>query len=169
MGRLQNRVWIVQAIAQACACFLNVQLVISLGGASPESLPQLPANPIVVDLAPQLELLPTALTITHAGMNTVLESLSNGVPMVVIPITNDQPGVAARIAWTVTGKVVPLKKVSVENLRRAIEQVLRKDTYKNNALRLQESIKQAGGVRKAADIIEQAIITKKPVLANSNN
>ena len=169
LGRLQNRVWIVQAIAQACACFLNVQLVISLGGtASPESLPQLPANPIVVDYAPQLELLPTALTITHAGMNTVLESLSNGVPMVAIPITNDQPGVAARIAWTVTGKVVLLKKVSVENLRRAIEQVLRKDTYKNNALRLQESIKQAGGVRKAADIIEQAIITKKPVLANSN-
>ena len=140
------------------------------GGATPESLPQLPGNPIVVSYAPQLELLPKAtLTITHAGMNTVLESLSNGVPMVAIPITNDQPAVAARIAWTGTGKVVPLEQVSVENLRRAIEQILRKDSYRKNALKLQESIKQAGGVSKAADIIEQAVATGKPVLAHTIN
>lgn len=61
------------------------------------SLPELPGNPIVVNYAPQLELLKIAdLTITHAGVNTTLESLSNGVPLVAIPITNDQPGVAAR-------------------------------------------------------------------------
>ena len=168
LGTLQNQyLWIFQALAQACASFLNVQLIITLGGgATPESLPPLPGNPIVVRYAPQLKLLPkAALTITHAGMNTVLESLSNGVPMVAIPITNDQPAVAARIAWTRTGEVVPLNKVSVENLRRAIEQVLRKPDYKKNAISLQESIKQAGGVSKAADIIEQAIVTKKPVLA----
>ena len=172
LGTLQDRdLWIFQAIAQACAVFLNVQLVIALGGgATPESLPQLPGNPIVVSYAPQLELLPkAALTITHAGMNTVLESLSNGVPMVAIPITNDQPAVAARIAWTQTGKVVPLEEVSVENIRRAIEQVLRKDSYKNNALKLQESIKQAGGASRAADIIEQAVATGKPVLARATN
>ena len=172
LGTLQNQyLWIFQAIAQACAVFLNVQLVITLGeGATPESLPPLPGNPIVVSYAPQLELLPkAALTITHAGMNTVLESLSNGVPMVAIPIANDQPAVAARIAWTGTGKIVPLKKVSVENLRRAIEQILRKDSYKNNALKLQQSIKQVGGVSKAANIIEQAIATNKPVLAHTIN
>ena len=172
LGTIQDRyLSIVIAIAQACAAFLNVQLVITLGGgATPESLPQLPGNPIVVGYAPQLELLSKAtLTITHAGMSTVLESLSNGVPMVAIPITNDQPGVAARIAWTGTGKVVPLEEVSVENIRRAIEQIIRKDSYKNNALKLQESIKQAGGVTKAADIIEQAIATGKPVLARATN
>lgn len=32
------------------------------------------------------------------GLNTTLEALTYGVPMVAIPITNDQPGVAARIA-----------------------------------------------------------------------
>ena len=172
LGTLQNQyLWIVQAIAQACAGFLDVQLIITLGGgATPESLPKLPGNPIVVSDAPQLELLPKAtLTITHAGMNTVLESLSNGVPMVAIPITNDQPAVAARIAWTGTGEVVPLTEVSVEKLRRAIEQVLRKDSYKQNALKLQESIKQAGGVSKAADIIEQAIVTRKPVLGHATD
>jgi MGT family glycosyltransferase len=155
-------------IAKACVG-LDAQLVIALGGgASSDSLPELPGNPIVVGYAPQLELLPKAtLTITHAGMNTALESLSNGVPMVAIPITNDQPGVAARIAWTGTGEFIPLKQVSVDRLQKAIKQVLTEDSYKKNALKLQESIRQGGGVNKAADIIEQAVATKKPVLAHS--
>ncbi len=169
MGTLQNRLlWIFQMIAEACVG-LDVQLVIALGGgASPESLPELPGNTIVVGYAPQLELLQKAtLTITHAGMNTTLESLSNGVPMVAIPITNDQPAVAARIAWTGTGEVVPLGKVSVEKLQKAIKQVLTEDSYKKNALRLQEAIKQAGGVSRAADIIEQVVSTGKPVVSRT--
>jgi len=40
----------------------------------------------------------TSVCITHAGLNTVLEALAQGVPQVAIPVTNDQPGVAARIA-----------------------------------------------------------------------
>ncbi|MEO0376017.1 MAG: glycosyltransferase, partial [Cyanobacteria bacterium P01_A01_bin.17] len=105
LGTLQNRLpETFKIIAEACQV-LNVQLVIALGGGStPESLPILPGSPLVVGYAPQLELLQRAtLTITHAGMNTVLESLSNGVPMVAIPITNDQPGVAARVAWSGAG------------------------------------------------------------------
>ncbi len=171
MGTLQNRLlWVFEMIAKACVG-LDVQLIIALGGgASPESLPELPGNPIVVGYAPQLELLQKAsLTITHAGMNTTLESLSNGVPMVAIPITNDQPGVAARIAWTGTGEVVPLKQVSVEKLQKAIKQVLTVDSYKQNALKLQAANRQGGGVIKAADIIEQVIATGKPVLARTTN
>ena len=166
MGTLQNRlIPVFEKIAAACNN-LDAQLVISLGGsAKPESLPNLPGNPLVVEYAPQLELLQkAALTITHAGMNTTLESLTNGVPMVAIPVTNDQPGVAVRIAWTGTGEVVPLAKLSVERLRKALKQVLTADSYKKNALRLQEAIKQAGGVNKAADIIEEAVSTSKPVL-----
>jgi zeaxanthin glucosyltransferase len=118
----------------------------------------------VVGYAPQLELLQRAsLTITHAGLNTTLESLSNGVPMVAIPITNDQPGVSARIAWTGTGKVIPLKKVTVENLREAIKQVLTNNAYRQNALKLQAAMQRSGGVKKAADIIEQVVSTDKPV------
>ena len=169
MGTLQNQLlWIFKMIAEACV-ELNVQLVIALGGgASPESLPELPGNTIVAGYAPQLELLQKAtLTITHAGMNTTLESLSNGVPMVAIPITNDQPGVAARIAWTGTGEVIPLKKVSVEKLQKTIKQVLTADSYKKNALRLQEAIRRAGGVSKSADIIEQAIYTGQPVVTST--
>ncbi len=167
MGTLQNRLlWIFEMIAEACVG-LDVQLVIALGGgATPDSLPELPGNTIVVGYAPQLELLQKAtLTITHAGMNTTLESLSNGVPMVAIPITNDQPGVASRIAWTGTGEVIPLKKVSVETLQRAIKQVLTSESYTINAVQFQKAMRKAGRVGKAADIIEQAVSTRKPVLA----
>lgn len=167
MGTLQNRlIGVFEKIASACEG-LDAQLVISLGGsANPESLSKLPGNSLVVEYAPQLELLKKAtLTITHAGMNTTLESLRAGVPMVAIPIANDQPGIAARIAWTGAGEVVPLDKLSVKRLRGAIERVLREDSYKKNALRLQKGIQQAGGVNRAADIIEQAVATGKPVLS----
>jgi MGT family glycosyltransferase len=171
MGTLQNRLlWIFQMIAEACV-ELDVQLVIALGGgASPESLPGLHGNTIVVGYAPQLELLQKAtLTITHAGMNTTLESLSNGVPMLAIPITNDQPGVAARIAWSGTGEMVTPSRLSVPRLRAAIKRVLVENFYRKNALRLQEAIRRAGGASRAADLIEQAIATGKPVLREDSS
>ncbi|MEG4210113.1 glycosyltransferase [Microcoleus sp. S13_B4] len=167
MGTVQNRLLdVFQTIASACEG-LDAQLVISLGGsATPESLPPLPGNPIVVGYAPQLELLQKAtLTITHAGMNTTLESLSNGVPMVAIPVANDQPGVAARIAWTGVGEVVSLKELSVPKLRSAIVKVLTQESYKQRAIEMQEAIGRSGGVKKAADIIEQVVLTGKPALA----
>mgnify|MGYP002777850981 CR=1 FL=1 len=169
LGTVQNRLLgTFETIATACQD-LTAQLVIALGGGcGPESLPDLPGSPLVVGYAPQLELLPKArLTITHAGMNTTLEALSNGVPLVAIPIANDQPGVAARIKWTGTGEFVPLQRLTVAKLRRAIEQVLSETSYQQNALSLQEAIQQAGGVKKAADIVEQVIATGKPVIRQS--
>lgn len=84
--------------------------------------------------------------------------------MVAIPITNDQPGVAARIAWTGTGEVVTLNKLSGARLHAAVKQVLTEDTYKHNALRLQAAIRDAGGVSRAADIVERVVQTGQPVL-----
>lgn len=166
LGRFKG---IFQQIAAACAG-LDAQLVISLGGsATPEALPNLPGAPRVVGYAPQLELLQrAALTITHAGMNTTLESLSNGVPLVAIPIANDQPGVAARVAWTGAGVRVPLKGLRVPQLRQAIVQVLTHDSYRKQALRLQAAIQRAGGVDRAVQIIMQAVSTGKPVLRETN-
>lgn len=164
MGTLQNRLTnVFQNIASACLG-LDAQLIISLGGASLESLPKLPGNPLVVSYAPQLEILQKAsLFITHAGMNSTLESLTYGVPMVAIPVTNDQPGIAGRIAWTGAGEVVPLSKLSAKRLQKAVRKVFHEDSYKKNAWRLKEAIEQAVGVSGAADIIEQAISTRQPV------
>jgi zeaxanthin glucosyltransferase len=164
MGTLQNQLNdVFVAIATACID-LDAQLVISLGGASLEGLPALPGNPIVVSYAPQLALLERAsVAITHAGMNTALECLTYGVPMVAIPITNDQPGVASRIAWIGAGEIVPLNKLTATKLEAALKLVLTNESYRQNALRLKQSIAQSGGVKRAADTIELAISTKQPV------
>ncbi|MGI0495162.1 glycosyltransferase [Alkalinema pantanalense CENA528] len=157
LGTLQNRQqWIFEVIAQACQD-LPVQLVISLGNCD-RAIPTLPGNPIVVPYAPQLELLQEAsLVITHAGLNTTLETLTQGVPMVAIPITSDQPGVAARIVWSGAGMMIPPHRLTVAKLKQAIIQVLQQPSYRRNARRLQQAIARSGGVTQAADLIEAAV------------
>jgi len=61
--------------------------------------------------------------------------------------------------------MVPLSGLNVPELGKVIQNVLRERSYKNNASRLQDAIRRAGGVKRGADIVEQAISTGKPVLA----
>ncbi|MBU6346974.1 MAG: glycosyl transferase family 1, partial [Cyanobacteria bacterium REEB494] len=166
MGTLQNRLKnTFQTIAAACEN-LDIQLVISLGGsANPEDLPPLPGHPLVVRYAPQIELLQRAsLTITHGGMNTTIESLTHGVPLVAIPITNDQPGVAARIQWSGCGEFLELKQLTVQKLREKVKRVLEVPSYRDCAQQFQQEINHSGGINQAIAIIEQAISTQQPVV-----
>ncbi len=166
MGTLQNQIQrVFREIAQACEG-LDAQLVISLGGgAKPELVAPLPGNPLVVGYAPQLELLArAALTITHAGLNTVLESLSSGVPMIAIPVGNDQPGVAARVKWLGAGEILPLKRLRADRLRTLVKKVLEQEWYRLQVRRLMLEIKRTDGVEKAADLIEQVLHEQRPVL-----
>ena len=89
MGTLQNRVAnVFHTIAAATLRFKDVQLVLSLGDhVDPKEIGPLPTSAISVKCAPQLELLKHAsICITHAGLNTVLEALAQGVPQVAIPV-----------------------------------------------------------------------------------
>jgi MGT family glycosyltransferase len=116
---------------------------------------------LVVEYAPQPDLLAHAsLTITHAGMNTTLDSLTYGVPLVAIPITFEQPGTGARIRSTGVGEVLSLRKLNISKLRSAIKHVLTEDSYKKNARRIQQSIQLSGGVKLGADIVEQVTQNK---------
>jgi zeaxanthin glucosyltransferase len=163
MGTLQNRQQaIFQAIATACG--LDAQLVLSLGGHEQRLELKLPAAAIVVPFAPQLELLRrAALTITHAGLNTALESLAQGVPMVAIPITNDQPGVASRLEWLGVARVVPPARLTARRLRASIRTVLSEGHYRARAQQWKAEIGNIDGLRLAADIVERAIETRQPV------
>lgn len=159
MGTLQNGVRrTFGTIAAACAG-LGVQLVISLGGGGdPADLGDLPGDPIVVGFAPQLDLIKrSALCITHAGLNTALECLTEGVPMVAIPVTNDQPGVAARIKYRGAGEVVPLGSLTADRLRAAVRRVLADDAYRRAAGRLRDDIARCGGARQGADVVEASM------------
>src|SRR5690606_12954129 len=91
MGTLQNGSESVFRTIVEGAAAPGRQLVLSIGrNLDPERIGPVPANTIGVTRAPQIELLKrAALCITHAGLNTTLESLAQGVPMVAIPVTND--------------------------------------------------------------------------------
>jgi len=159
LGTMQNgSESIFRTIAEACAG-LHAQLVISLGGGLDLArLGPLPGNPIVVRYAPQLEIVKrAAVVITHAGLNTVLESLAEGVPLVALPLGNYQPGVAARIAARGAGLVIPQQKLVVKKLRAAVSKVLNDPSYRNAALALQKAITAADGLNRAADIIEEVL------------
>lgn len=158
LGTLQNgSEEIFRTIAAACAG-LNAQLVISLGGGlDPERLGELPGDPIVVRFAPQLELVKRATAvITHAGLNTTLESLAEGVPLVCIPLGNDQPGVAARVAARGAGIVVSRRRLTPVRLRAAVRAVLEDGRYRQAAQTVQTAIGSIDGLGRAAEIIEQA-------------
>jgi UDP:flavonoid glycosyltransferase YjiC (YdhE family) len=119
---------------------------------------------------PQLELLKqTAVCITHAGLNTVLESLAQGVPQVAIPITYDQPGVAARIAHKRTGVVTSLDKLNADRLAFLLNEVLTNPTYRQNAHKLQKAIAEANGLSRAADLIEESLGTSEKVGASASS
>ena len=157
LGTLQNgKEQVFRSFAESCL-ELPVQLVIAHGGGlDPEAAASFPGGPITVSYAPQLEVLSRArLTLTHAGLNTALDSLASGVPMVAVPITYEQPAIARRIAWSGAGRVIPFSKLTVPRLREAIADVLSNPAYTESARLVQRCIRESGGVKRAADLIEQ--------------
>jgi len=141
------------------------QLVLSIGWVlRPEQIGPVPNNAIVVNHAPQLELLKKAsVCITHAGFNTVLEALTQGVPQVAIPVTNDQPGVGARIAAHQTGVVASSEKLTVSHLSTLVDEVLNNSTYRDNARKFQQAIAKTNGLSRAASLLEEAFGLTKAV------
>ena len=159
LGTLQNgSETLFRTIAEACAG-LDAQLVISLGGGlEPARLGKLPGDPLVVRFAPQLDILKrAALVITHAGINTVLESLREGVPLVAVPLAHDQPGVAARVKAHGACVVLSRHRLNAVRLRNAVMLVLQDARYREAAKALQKTILPIDGPGRAADIIEQVL------------
>ena len=157
-GLHADHVNVFRAIATAAANYQDMQLVLSIGNnLDPQQIGSLPSNAVVVKSAPQLELLKRAsVCITHAGFNTVIESLANGVPQVAIPITHDQPGVAARIADKKTGVFVPVTELSASRLSLLLHEVLTDSIYRDNAQRFQKIIAGHNGSAAAGDVLEEA-------------
>ena len=166
MGTIVNgRVDVFRAIAAGVAKHKGTQLVLSIGDQlDPKQIGPVPSNAIIVNQAPQLELLKrTSVCITHAGLNTVLESLAQGVPQVAIPITFEQPGVAARIAAKKTGVTMPFEKLTSGHLSTLLDEVLNNAVYRENARQLQDIISRTNGLSMAADIVERSFgVTKNP-------
>ncbi|KIO77851.1 hypothetical protein TH53_06860 [Pedobacter lusitanus] len=70
------------------------------------------------------------LVVTHGGSNSVKEAVLAGKPMLAIPHSADQPGMAARIVFHGLGKIClqPNKK----NLKKVLLELLENDCYKKS-------------------------------------
>ncbi len=159
MGTIVNGLnHVFRIILQAVEKFPDTQLVLSMGNnLSLDELGPIPSNAIVVPRAPQIELLKrAALCITHAGINTALEALALGVPMVAIPVGFDQPGIAARIAYHGVGEFTSVASLTPERLTKMIQKVLTNPQYRNRARYFQDAIARTHGLDVAADVIERA-------------
>ena len=165
MGTLMNgRSNVFRTIVAGVAKHKGTQLVLSIGDQlDPKQIGPVPGNAIIAKQTPQLEVLKRAsVCITHAGLNTVLESLAQGVPQVGIPITFDQPGVATRIAAKKTGVTMPFEKLTSDQLSTLLGEVLSNALYRENARKFQDVIAKTNGLSMAADLVEQSLgVTKK--------
>jgi zeaxanthin glucosyltransferase len=168
LGTLQGgRISVFRAIAQACKD-VDVQLLIAHCGHLNQRQAERLGATWVTDFAPQRAVLARAtVAITHAGLNTVLDALSFGVPLLAIPIAFDQPGTAARIAHTGTGERLSPRFLTAAKVRRALERLLADPRYGEHAARIGQEIRRSGGAARAADIIEQVARTRAPVIRDS--
>ncbi|KAE9546697.1 hypothetical protein FO519_010091, partial [Halicephalobus sp. NKZ332] len=76
------------------------------------------------------------LFITHGGMNSLLETATRGVPVVVIPFYTDQFRNSKTAEYRGFGVVVQKIHLNRETLGAAMKQVLENDRYKEAALRV---------------------------------
>jgi MGT family glycosyltransferase len=170
IGTIQDRSSdMFRTIAEACLD-LDVQLVLSLGSGTGISELKLPGNPIVVNYAPQTELLSrSTLTITHCGMNTTQQSLHFGVPLVAMPLAHDQPAIAARLSRSGAGFILSPAQVTPSRLRAAVQSVLpAASSFRAGAAAMRDAIRNGGGVEAACDVAESVLKRKtdnRPVVS----
>lgn len=77
---------------------LPVRGLVTLGPAMAGERFEIPANVVVVAVAPHAQVFPHAAAIvTHAGHGTVMRALAHGVPLLCLPMGRDQDDNAARV------------------------------------------------------------------------
>jgi MGT family glycosyltransferase len=165
LGTLQNGLdHLYQLILDACAD-LPMQIVLTLGRDDGTMPKRIPGNAKVLGFGPQLALLKRAsLVITHGGLNTTLESLAQGVPMVALPITNEQPGIAARIRHAGVGEWLTIWRLTPRTLRAMVQQVHHDPRYRIRARECAQSLANGHGLQRAAQIIEDALLHRRRVV-----
>ncbi|MGW2704825.1 glycosyltransferase [Streptomyces sp. NPDC001340] len=111
---------------------------------------------LILPSVPQLPLLERMdVVVCHAGHNTVCEALWHGVPLVVAPIRDDQPVVAAQVVDAGAGVRVRFGRVTAPRLGAALDTVLHDRAHRTAAMRVRAAFRAAGGARAAADHLER--------------
>ncbi|XP_042808024.1 UDP-glucuronosyltransferase 3A2-like isoform X1 [Panthera leo] len=98
---------------------------------------QLAANVKIVDWLPQNDLLAhprIRLFVTHGGMNSIMEAIQHGVPMVAIPVVKEQAENMVRVEAKKFGVSIQLKQIKAETLALKMKEVIEDKRYKSAAV-----------------------------------
>jgi MGT family glycosyltransferase len=122
----------------------------------------LPPNVLLRSYVPQLALLKRMqAVICHGGHNTVVESLVNGLPLVLAPIKDDQSMVAEQVVKAGAGIRLKFRRATSVDIAHALERVLGDPAFKEAAKKIRLSLLAAGGAARAATLLE-GLIAKSP-------
>jgi MGT family glycosyltransferase len=113
-----------------------------------------PANFLLSSYVPQLEMLQrTSVFVTHGGMNSTMESLYYGVPMVVLPQMMEQEMTARRIEELGLGVALDQENLTAEQLRESVTRIQQNPMITQHVQAMQQTVHAAGGYQRAADAI----------------
>lgn len=129
----------------------NYQVIMSVGRKTNiSSLGNIPENFIIRDYIPQLEILKhTSLFISHGGLNSVSEAIWHGVPIIAIPMANDQPAVAKRLSELGAGLMLNRNDLNSDSIRKTADTILSDHKFYDRCNVLKNSFLIAGGYQKA--------------------
>ncbi|WP_406621714.1 macrolide family glycosyltransferase [Bacillus atrophaeus] len=131
-------------------------VIMSVGKSiEPDSLGDIPDNFTVRQSVPQLDVLEEAdVFISHGGMNSTMEAMNEGVPLVVIPQMHEQELTAQRVEELGLGIYLPKEEVSVPRLQQAIGNIFSDKEIHSRVKDMQKDVKEAGGAEQGAAEIE---------------
>ncbi len=131
----------------------DYQVIMSVGNlVSLEDFGKLPKNVSVFSHVDQIAVLEKAdVFVSHCGMNSVSESVYFEVPLVMLPQTTEQKGVAARVLELGAG--IKPEKLDGFSVLNAVNEILENSTYKQNAKKISKGFRNCSGAKGAADKI----------------
>ena len=143
-----------------------IQVVAAIGrDQDPARFGRLPANVRLEPFVPQLAVLEEcAAFITHGGFNSAKEALSMGVPLVVIPISGDQPYTAERVEALGLGRRVQRDERSVEVIRARLREVLADPAYRMAAVQFGADMAALPGLDHAVGLLERLAHDRAPIV-----
>jgi len=143
-----------RAVAEASRLRPEWQWVLSVGPHSDPSAWAAGKNLAVVKWAPQMALLQIAsVMVTHGGLNSILECIHFGVPMVVTPAMRDQPGNMARAVAQGIALGVRIKGLRAAQLAALIEQAMHSAEMRRRLAAVKQAIAAEDAVA-AVELVE---------------
>jgi UDP:flavonoid glycosyltransferase YjiC (YdhE family) len=119
---------------------LPLRALVTLGPAIDKEQLRTPPNVVIRESAPHAAVLPeTSVVVTHAGHGTIIRALAHGVPLICIPMGNDQYDNAARVVASGTGLWLSTN-VRQPALCKAIQRILRESSFREAARRMAAAI-----------------------------